>query len=43
MIKSIVILFLEFFTIYSEVQILVIWNTHESGVLMNDNVKNVEN
>jgi hypothetical protein len=26
-----------------EVQILVIWNNHEYGVLMNSNVKNVEN
>jgi len=37
-----VILFLEFFSKYFEVQILVIWNNHEFGVLMNDNVKNVE-
>jgi hypothetical protein len=28
---------------YFEVQILVIWNNHEFGVLMNDNVKYVEN
>ncbi len=28
---------------YSEVQILVIWNKHEYGVLMNGNVNNVEN
>jgi hypothetical protein len=27
---------------YSEMQILVIWNNHEFGVLMNDNVKCVE-
>jgi hypothetical protein len=38
MIKWILILFLEFFTMYSEVQILFIWNNHKSGVLMNDNV-----
>jgi hypothetical protein len=28
---------------YFEMQILVIWNNHEYGVLMNRNVKNVEN
>jgi hypothetical protein len=28
---------------YFEVQILVIWNNHEYGVLMNGNVKGVEN
>jgi hypothetical protein len=28
---------------YSEVLILVIWNNHEYVVLMNGNVKNVEN
>jgi hypothetical protein len=33
--KWIVILFLDFSTLYSEVQILVIWNNHEFGVLMN--------
>jgi hypothetical protein len=35
--------FLKFFTMYFEVQILVIWNNHEFGVLMNGNVKCVEN
>jgi hypothetical protein len=43
MMKWIVILFLEFFTMYFEMQILVIWNNHEFDVLMNDNVKCVEN
>jgi hypothetical protein len=28
---------------YFEVQIMIIWNNHESNVLMNGNVKNVEN
>jgi hypothetical protein len=28
---------------YSKVQILVIWNNHEYGVLMNGNVKCIEN
>jgi hypothetical protein len=28
---------------YFEVQILIIWNNHEYGVLMNGNVKNVKN
>jgi hypothetical protein len=28
---------------YSEMQILVIWNNHEYGVLINGNVKCVEN
>jgi hypothetical protein len=36
-------LVLEFFTMYFKVQILVIWNNHESGVLMNGKVKYVEN
>ncbi len=31
------------FKMYFEMQILVIWNIHEYGVLMNGNVKNVEN
>jgi hypothetical protein len=44
MMEWIVILFLElFFPMYSEVQIMVIWNNHESSVLMNGNVKYVEN
>jgi hypothetical protein len=43
MMKWVIILFLDFFTIYSEVQILVIWNNHEFGVSMNCNVKCVEN
>jgi len=34
---------LELFTMYYEVQILVIWNNHESCVLMNGRVKHVEN
>jgi hypothetical protein len=34
---------LEFFTMYYEVQILVIWNNHEYNVLMNGNAKCVEN
>jgi hypothetical protein len=34
---------MEFFIMYSKVQILVIWNNHESNVLMNGNVKCVEN
>jgi hypothetical protein len=38
-----VILFMVFFTMYFEVKILVIWNNHEYGVLMNGNVKYVEN
>jgi hypothetical protein len=42
MMKWVVILFLEFFTMYSEMQIMVVWNNHESGVLMNGNVKGVE-
>jgi hypothetical protein len=41
--KWIIILFMEFFTMYYEVQILVIWNNHESDVLMNESVKCVEN
>jgi hypothetical protein len=32
-----------FFTMYSKMQILVIWNNHEFGVLMNGNVMCVEN
>jgi hypothetical protein len=31
------------FSMYFEVQIFVIWNNHEYGVLMNGNVKCVEN
>jgi hypothetical protein len=31
------------FTMYFEVQILVRWNNHEFGVLMNGSVKYVEN
>jgi hypothetical protein len=42
MMKWIVILFLEFFIIYFEVQILVICNNHEFDVGMNGNVKFVE-
>jgi hypothetical protein len=39
-----VILFVEFFfNMYFEVKIMVVWNNHESGVLMNDRIKNVEN
>jgi hypothetical protein len=34
---------LEFFTMYFKMQILVIWNNHEFGVLMNGRVKCVEN
>jgi len=30
-------------TMYFEMQILIIWNNHEFGVLMNGNVKNVVN
>jgi hypothetical protein len=40
--KWILILFLEFFIMYSEMDILIIWNNHEYGVLMNGNVKDVE-
>jgi hypothetical protein len=36
-------MFLEFFIMYFEVQILVIGNNHEYGVLMNGKVKCVEN
>jgi hypothetical protein len=43
MMKGIAILFLKFFTMYFEVQIMVIWNNHEYGVLMNGSVKCVEN
>jgi hypothetical protein len=44
MMKWTVILIVEFFFyMYFEVKILVIWNNHESGVLMNDRVNNVEN
>jgi len=42
MMKWIVILFLEFFTMYFEMQILVICNNRESEVGMNGNVKFVE-
>jgi hypothetical protein len=42
MMKWIIILFLEFFTIYSEVQTLVLCNNHESNVGMNGSVKFVE-
>jgi len=35
MMKWVVILFLDFSTLYSELQIFVIWNNHEFGVLMN--------
>jgi hypothetical protein len=28
---------------YYEMQIVVIWNNHEFGVLMNGNVENVDN
>jgi hypothetical protein len=41
--KWIEALYLEFFTMYFEVQNLVIWNNHEYGVLMNGKVKCVEN
>jgi hypothetical protein len=41
--KWIVILFLEFFTMYFEVQILAICNNHEYDVLMNGDVNYVEN
>ncbi len=34
---------LEFFTMYFKVQILVIWNNHEFGVLMNGIIKCVDN
>jgi hypothetical protein len=43
MMKWIVNLFLDFFIMYSERQILVRSNNHESSVSMNGNVKNVEN
>jgi hypothetical protein len=42
MMKGIVILFLEFFTMYFEVHIMVICNNHESDVGMNGIVKFVE-
>jgi hypothetical protein len=42
MMKWIVILFLEVFFMYYEVQILVICNNHEFDVLMNGSVKFVE-
>jgi hypothetical protein len=42
MMKWIVILFLDFLKMYYKVQILVIWNNHEYGVLMNGNVMCVE-
>jgi hypothetical protein len=41
--KWIVILFLDFSTLYSKVKILVIWNNHESNVLMNCRVMYVYN
>jgi hypothetical protein len=41
--KWIMILILKFFIMYFEMQILVIWNNHEFGVLMNGKVKCVEN
>jgi hypothetical protein len=41
--KWIEILSLEFFTIHFEVQILVIWNNLEYGVLMNCKVKCIDN
>jgi hypothetical protein len=34
---------MEFLTLYYEVQILVIWNNHEFGVLMSGSVKCVDN
>jgi hypothetical protein len=37
------IVFWVFFTMYFEMQILLIWNNHEFNVLMNGNVKYVEN
>jgi len=40
--KWIIILFFEFFTMYSEVQILVICNNHEFYLGMNGNVKFVK-
>jgi hypothetical protein len=40
--KLIVIFFLEFFTMYFEMHILVIYNNHESDVGMNGSVKFVE-
>jgi hypothetical protein len=42
MMKWIVILFLEFFITYSEMQILVICNNYEFNVGMNGSVKFVE-
>ncbi len=33
----------EVFSMYSKVQILVIWNNHEFSVLMNGSVKCVDN
>jgi hypothetical protein len=42
MMKGIVIFFLEFFTMYFEVHIMVICNNHESDVGMNGIVKFVE-
>jgi hypothetical protein len=42
MMKRIVTLFLEFFTMYFEVQNLGICNNHESDVGMNGSVKFVE-
>jgi hypothetical protein len=40
--KWIVMLFIEFFFMYYEVQVLVIYNNHEFDVLMNGSVKFVE-
>ncbi len=42
MMKRIVILFLEFFAMYFEMQILVLCNNHEFDVGMNGSVKFVE-
>jgi hypothetical protein len=42
MMKWIIILFLEFFTIYFEVKIITICNNHEFDVGMNGNVKFVD-
>ncbi len=43
MMKLIVILFLEFFIMYSKVQILVIYNNHKFYVGMNGSVKFIGN
>jgi len=42
MMKWIILLFLELFTMYSEVRILAIWNNYEYDVGMNCSVKFVE-